>query len=260
MRSWLLEVSVSYIKHFGENECSVFRLLFIISQCSKQCFCFQEEIEGIKETRKPTNNDVVQIVNSLKQENNFGVQQFSVSFTNIFPQLLVTTKSKSLYNKADRVHKKATNLRRNQKISQLEVYLESEFEVPKEESNANEQRALEAASTEKEKKLTRELADEKQKSKGMKRQISDLRKLNKTIETTFLELETHYFDILKKMEKMNDEMGKILTENQESESNLIGVMEEHKQLCFKYEQHQAEIDMIQKKLSNCDKTYTKIKF
>ena len=73
------------------------------------------------------------------------------------------------------------------------------------------------------------------------------------METNVLVLETRYYDHLKKMEKMNDEMGKLLTENQESEK----LMEKHKQLCFKYEQHQAELDKVQKQLSNCDKSTTR---
>ena len=207
---------------------------------------FQKE-----EDISPSNQDVYEIVKSLKQDNNFGVQQFYVSFKNKFPYLNIASKPKSLHTKADRVYSKAVALKRQKKTSQYEEFLKFDFQLPKEESN--DQRALASASTEKEKKLAKELHEEKQKSKTLKRQIADLEKVNHEVESNFNKIETQYFGFLNKMHNMNEEMAKLLTENQESKNNL---MEQYKSLTLKYEQNRAELDKLQKKLSKCDRNTT----
>lgn len=99
----------------------------------------------------------------------------------------------------------------------------------------------------------KQLSEEKQKSKCLKRQISELEKVNQKQETNYAKNETQYFDILSKMKYSNEEMSRLLIESQECASDI---MEQYSKLKLEYEKHQIELDTVQKKLDKCKSNST----
>ena len=178
-------------------------MLSIVSKCIFYQL-LQEDVE------LPTIGDVYGIVERLKASRNLSVNQLNISFCEKYPHIQVTAKPTTLYNKAKSVYDKVKNLKRNKKNSELEEWLKSDFPLPKQESN--DERALSSTTTKKERKLAQDVSSEKQKTRALKRKISELQKVNDEVETNFVTLEEQYSTIISEMQAVNEDIINLLKE------------------------------------------------
>ena len=149
---------------------------------------------------------------------------------------------KSLGNKIKKVATKVKEFKRKGQKIKLENYLAEKFVIPTAESNYD--RAVAAASTQKENKLTQELNYMKRENKSYKRKLDQLENIESISE--------RYVDQVNAMEDINNKLKLLLLDREKNNTELTKDIDSIKKEC---ELKNKQVELTEQKLSTYKKKY-----
>ena len=152
--------------------------------------------------------------------------------------------SQSLYSKiTKKVISKCKLLKRNKKYNELETFLDSQFVIPRKESNL--QRAVCASDTDKERRLLSNVSELQKENKSLKRKLGESVKKSENFES----IEDLYFEVLDDMKVLEIESKQLV---RKKDVDLAVVQQ-------KFEEKSEVLAQVEAKLQKCKPTAAKVR-